>query len=223
MAVAKPVDEAQQYVQQQPVVGADVTSWAQGNADGANAGGSKAWLWVAVTPLVTFFQVMLSRSTEAAQTLLGAAFQGILTSDRHGGYNWVDRRAAATQKNALLCENLSKSRFKCAQASRRSWERLCTQATAAVIPVVVRQPPQGGFPAVGDCEPGGHRVRDGTLARSVILLSRLTRFEYRLKLCCTLAADYEIGSQEKTPLAKTVRTCRQLLKVEPAMWLASDR
>jgi hypothetical protein len=33
------------------------------------------------------------------------------------------------------------------------------------------------------------------------------------------AADYEIGSQEKTPLAKTVRTCRQLLKVEPAMWL----
>jgi hypothetical protein len=33
------------------------------------------------------------------------------------------------------------------------------------------------------------------------------------------AADYEIGDQEKTPLAKTVRTCRQLLKVEPAMWL----
>lgn len=33
------------------------------------------------------------------------------------------------------------------------------------------------------------------------------------------AADHEIGSKEKTPLAKTVRTCRQLLKVEPAMWL----
>lgn len=32
-------------------------------------------------------------------------------------------------------------------------------------------------------------------------------------------ADYEIGFQEKTPLAKTVCTCRQLLKVEPAMWL----
>lgn len=32
-------------------------------------------------------------------------------------------------------------------------------------------------------------------------------------------ADYEIASQEKTPLAKTVRTCRQLLKVESAMWL----
>lgn len=33
------------------------------------------------------------------------------------------------------------------------------------------------------------------------------------------AADYEIGSQEKTPLAKTVRTCRQILKFEPALWL----
>ncbi|NMG09375.1 transposase, partial [Brasilonema sp. UFV-L1] len=33
------------------------------------------------------------------------------------------------------------------------------------------------------------------------------------------AADYSIGAKEKTPLAKTVRTCRHLLKVEPAMWL----
>ena len=58
-AVATAVESAQQYVQQQPVVGADETSWAQGNADGANELGTKAWLWVAVTPLVTFFQVQL--------------------------------------------------------------------------------------------------------------------------------------------------------------------
>jgi hypothetical protein len=36
------------------------------------------------------------------------------------------------------------------------------------------------------------------------------------------AADYQIGTKEKTPLAKTVRTCRQLLKVEPAFWLFVD-
>ena len=29
----------------------------------------------------------------------------------------------------------------------------------------------------------------------------------------------QIGSKEKTPWAKTVRTCRPLLKVEPALWL----
>jgi hypothetical protein len=124
VAVATPVEEAQQYVQQQPVVGvttkrnktrqpwttqlvehdrqtperrlsgfvqffleADETSWTQGNADGANERGTKV---AAVTPLVTCFQVLLSRSAEAAQTLLGATNGCILTSDRHGGYNWVD-------------------------------------------------------------------------------------------------------------------------------------
>ncbi|WP_414623388.1 hypothetical protein [Calothrix sp. CCY 0018] len=36
------------------------------------------------------------------------------------------------------------------------------------------------------------------------------------------AANYEVGYKEKTPFAKTVRTCRQLLKVEPALWLFVD-
>jgi hypothetical protein len=35
----------------------------------------------------------------------------------------------------------------------------------------------------------------------------------------TETAECEIGSKEKTPWAKTVRTCRQLLKVETALWL----
>jgi Protein of unknown function (DUF3991)/Toprim-like len=36
------------------------------------------------------------------------------------------------------------------------------------------------------------------------------------------AANYSVGYKEKTPLAKTVRTCRKLLKVEPALWLFVD-
>jgi hypothetical protein len=32
------------------------------------------------------------------------------------------------------------------------------------------------------------------------------------------AAAIEIGSKEKSPLAKTVRTCRKLLKIESALW-----
>ncbi|MHC5825439.1 MAG: hypothetical protein ACYT04_58720 [Nostoc sp.] len=49
---------------------------------------------------------------------------------------------------------------------------------------------------------------------------QLLVLEIRNSLVLSLqeAADYEIGSQEKTPLAKTVRTCRQILKVEPAKW-----
>ncbi|KYC38094.1 transposase [Scytonema hofmannii PCC 7110] len=41
----------------------------------------------------------------------------------------------------------------------------------------------------------------------------------KIKALLLEAADYQITSQENTPLAKTVRTCRQLLKVESAMWL----
>jgi transposase len=36
------------------------------------------------------------------------------------------------------------------------------------------------------------------------------------------AAALSIGEKEKTPLAKTVRTCRQLLKVESALWTFVD-
>ncbi len=32
------------------------------------------------------------------------------------------------------------------------------------------------------------------------------------------AAALYVDPKEKTPLAKTVRTCRQILKVEPALW-----
>lgn len=89
-AVSRPVDEAQTYIQSAPIVGADETGFKQGNADGQNPHNQRAWLWVAVTPLVSFFQVMLARSTAAAQDLLGQDFRGILNSDRYSAYNWVD-------------------------------------------------------------------------------------------------------------------------------------
>jgi hypothetical protein len=71
-------------------VGADETGFGQGNADGPNPQNKRAWLWVAVTPLVSFFQVMLSRSAAAAMALLGENFGGIGHSDRYNAYNWLD-------------------------------------------------------------------------------------------------------------------------------------
>lgn len=60
-----------------------------GNVDGCNEKKSQAWLWVAVTPLVAFFQITLSRCTETAKNILGENFSGFLNSDRHASYNWV--------------------------------------------------------------------------------------------------------------------------------------
>lgn len=53
----------------------------------------------------------------------------------------------------------------------------------------------------------------------MILRSLVQQIRSSIKATLLEADEYEITPQEKTPLAHTVRTCRQLLKVEAAMWL----
>src|SRR5438105_640225 len=83
-ALAAPVEAARTYVQAQEVAHLDETSWRQG--------GKRAWLWVAVTSLVTVFVVRLSRGGHVAHELLGEAFSGILVTDRYSAYNWYPVR-----------------------------------------------------------------------------------------------------------------------------------
>jgi transposase len=82
--VAEPVEEARAYVQEQAVAHLDETSWRQG--------GKRAWLWVAVTSLVTVFLVRMSRGGQVARELLGEPFSGILVTDRYSAYNWYPVR-----------------------------------------------------------------------------------------------------------------------------------
>jgi len=51
---------------------------------------SRAWLWVAVTAHLALFLIRARRSAQVAKELLGAAFAGILVSDRWKAYAWVD-------------------------------------------------------------------------------------------------------------------------------------
>ena len=82
--LAAPVAEAHAYVQQQAVAHADETGWREGR--------QRAWLWVAVTALVTVFLIHPRRGLVAAQALLGA-FAGILVTDRWSAYNrWAVAR-----------------------------------------------------------------------------------------------------------------------------------
>ena len=195
-AVANCVDEAKLYVQHSNVVGADETGFNQGNIDGGNPKQRQAWLWVAVTPLVTFFEVALTRCTSAAKNLLGENFAGILTSDRHGAYNWVD-----IERRQLCWAHLRRDFIKISERPGISKEL----GTALV------KHQEKLFEL-------WHRVRDGTLDRcNFVELVKDIRLS--IKSLLQEAADYEIGLKEQTPLAKTVRTCRQLLKIESAMWL----
>lgn len=195
-AVKSAVEEAKIYVQNSHVVGADETSFVQGNVDGCNDKKSQGWLWVAVTPLVTFFEIALSRCSDAARNLLGENFSGILNSDRYAAYNWV-----GLEQRQLCWAHLKREFIKISERPGVSSE---------IGNALVKQQ-EKLFEL-------WHRVRDGTLKRYEFQLL-VPEIRNSLKSSLQEAADCEIGSKEKTPLAKTVRTCRQILKVEPALWL----
>lgn len=195
-AIESAVFEAKQYVQNSNIVGADETSFSQGNVDGCNSKNSQAWLWVAVTPLVTFFQITLSRCTDAAKNLLGKNFGGILNSDRYSAYNWVD-----LEQRQLCWAHLKREFIKISERP----------GVSSNIGNALVQQQEKLFEL-------WHRVRDRTSSRCEFQ-KLVTPIRSTIKSCLQEVADYEIGSREKTPLAKTVRTCRQLLTVEPALWL----
>jgi transposase len=83
-AVAAPVEKARTFVHAQRMAHLDETRWRQGS--------QQAWLWVAVTSVVTVFVVRLSRGADVARALLGEAFSGILVTDRYSAYNWYPVR-----------------------------------------------------------------------------------------------------------------------------------
>ncbi|MEJ6487483.1 transposase [Nostoc punctiforme UO1] len=142
-AVATCVDEAKLYIQKANIVGADETSFNQGNIHGFNPEQRKAWLWVAVTPLVTFFEIALSRCTQGAKNLLGENFGGILNSDRHGAYNWVD-----LERRQLCWAHLRREFIKISER---------TGVSAELGTALVKQ-----LELLFEL---WHRVRDGTLSR----------------------------------------------------------
>ena len=194
-AVAVPVTEAYQSVQQQARVSVDETSFQQGKANGANPTGRKGWLWVVVTPIVCYFPVLLSRSGAAAQTRLGKGLASYVNSDRYSGYTWL-----ALKQRQVCWAPLKRDFTKIAQrsgVSRALGEALLKQHEHLFAL--------------------WHRVRDGTLEYRQFTL-QVEPIRTSLHQLRSEAADYAITEDKKTPLAKTVRTCRQWLKVEPALW-----
>ncbi len=194
-AVAEPVREAAEFAQAQEVAHADETGWAQGNSDGNNPQRRKAWLWVVVTSWVTVFQVHLSRGQAAAKELLGE-FAGYLVTDRWSGYGWwpLSRRQLCW---AHLIREFQKIAER-GEESQRIGEGLLEQARRLFK--------------------WWHCIRDGTLTRAAFALAAA---EIRAEVQRWLAegAAYVPAWGEKSARARTARTCRELLKVEEALWL----
>ena len=82
VALAAPVADAVATLPTASVVNADETPWKEGR--------TRPWLWVAVTALVTVFQIAHSRGSAVIKGLLGTDYQGTLGSDRYSAYAWLD-------------------------------------------------------------------------------------------------------------------------------------
>jgi Transposase IS66 family len=90
----------------------DETGFKQRNGDGQNAAKTSGGLWVAVTPLIICFQVILSRGSTAAQTVLGEAFAGFITSEFVSRLLTVVSSLNLQERNILdfLVESISANR-----------------------------------------------------------------------------------------------------------------
>lgn len=196
-ALALPVAAAQQYAQAAPVIHSDETGFRQGNSDGQNPTGKRGWLWVMVTPLVSYFEVFLSRSKASAQAFLGASVDAVVVSDRCGSYNWIANRQvcwAHLKRDFIAIAERSGASREIGEALLRREHRLFRL---------------------------WYQVRDGTLSRAEFsrVIAPLRR---GLKKELEGASELMNPQGEKTPLAKTIRTCKKILQVEAALWTFVD-
>jgi len=191
----QPMQEALAFARQQPVAYVDETGAPTGNADGCNPDRKRGWQWVMVTAAVTVFIQGLSRSTAAAIELLGNAFGGIVVSDRFSAYNHLP-----TQQRQLCWAHLIRDLVAIA-------ERPGASAEFGAELLGLQQQLFGHW----------HRYKDGTIDWPALQQScRPIRQAFVASLQRVVELGYQRG--ERTPWARTVRTCQQLLKVADGMW-----
>jgi transposase len=194
-ALSAGVEEAGTYVRAQAQVNMDETGFRQGNSDGNNPDQTRGWLWVMVTPLVSYFEVFLSRSQAVAQELLGEDYGGVVGSDRCPSYGWLD----PSQRQvcwAHLKRDFTQIEERSGVSHQLGEDLLKQQKKLFEL---------------------WYQVRDGTLAREPFQ-QQVVPIRTEVQRLLTEGASYDIAKGEKTPLAKTLRTCIQMLKLEPAFW-----
>lgn len=195
-ALCVPVEEALIYVQSQPSVHSDETSFAQRNRDGANPNQRKGWLWVLAAPLVMVFCVRLSRSQAVAKELIGEVFRGIVHSDRYSAYNWLD-----VSHRQVCWAHLKRDLTKISERGGASKEM--------ADPLLARQRRLFRW---------WHRVRDGTMSRDQFI-DAVEHLRRGFKAELEEASGFEASvTGEKSPFAKSVRSLCEILKVEAALW-----
>jgi transposase len=182
-ALAEPVDEAVAYVRKQPIRNVDETGWRQAF--------KRMYLWTVVTPLVAVFFLGASRSAKSAQRVLGRVRNAIVGSDRYSGYSFWP-----TALRQVCWAHLIRD-FAAIAARGGESER---------IGKVLGKEADRMFA-------WWHRVREGTLERSVFAV-------YMRGLRKRVEALLVQGAVCDHP--KTAGTCRKMQTVQAAFWTFVD-
>ena len=171
--------EAREYVQGHHA-NVDETGWKQGKA--------KAWLWVAVTKMVTVFAIATSRCRGSFDDLIGPSYRWVVTSDRYSVYG------GRPPSQRQLCW---------AHLQRDFQAMIDRGGEAGAIGEDLRT-------LGGELLLQWKRVRDGTRTRRAFREGTLSWL--KPEVAETLRRGVACGC------AKTEGTCAELLKVEAAPW-----
>jgi transposase len=150
----------------------------------------RGWLWAAVTASVTLFHIARSRSGVVVRHLLGPGFHWVLTSDRFSAYHWLAQRR----------------RQVCWAHLKRDFQAMMDRGGAAW------EVGNALMCFTQDVFTWWYRVRDGTAGP----MSRATFQKYIGGLRPRFRAALEEGARRAC--ARTAGTCREILKVEEALW-----
>jgi len=77
-ALAEPYEELKEHIPTEPVLNIDETGWKDKKI--------KYWVWVFCAPLVSFFWIAKSRSSQVLQEILGQTYGGTIVSDFFSAY-----------------------------------------------------------------------------------------------------------------------------------------
>lgn len=196
-SVAPAVEQAHEAVRTcETAVHADESPWVEGNADGANPEGHRAYLWLAATEQLAVLEIALSRSQEAARTFLGETALGTIVTDRLGSYNFIP------DTRRQVCWNHLDRDF--VQMSER----------ACVLSQVIGK---GLHDHAAKLFGWWRSYQEGRLSAETFraYTARLRRW---VRALLESGASYQPRKGETSPRAETARQCRQILRSETSMW-----
>ena len=193
-------DEIHAALKQSQVVHLDETGFRQGNSDGKNPEGKKAWVWTMVSKSLTLFKICLGRGQVHAKELVGEEFAGIACTDRWGGYNFLPL------KQRSLCWAHLVREF------RRMSERLDESGEIGEALM------EHGYQIFRDWR----RYQEGEIQRRTFK-QYMRGLRRNIRSLLEQGASYIAEKKQKSARAQTASTCRSLLAVESALWTFSEQ